>query len=110
MLLGSTNNCFGLDNRILYNLTFYTSRGRPQIYLGVTDIAEEGEFIMLDGTSYNEISNRPELIFKWQEGEPNDYGSGEDCMQMRTEHGLNDESCNKKYSLGLCEKKIIRCT
>ena len=82
----------------------------PHIYLGVTDAVTEGKWIMMDGTSFSEISGHPELIYKWKSGEPNNYGTGEDCMTISPGNILNDESCLTLNCYGLCEKKTVHCT
>ena len=109
MLLGSTN-IFSLENRTLHALTLVTQWESPHYFLGVTDVVEEGEWIMMDGTSFNEISSQPELIYRWSDGEPNNHDSIEHCMQIVLGQKLNDGKCSKTNSRGLCEKKTVNCT
>ena len=109
MLLGSNNNCFGLENRYLLDLTLFTHWSGQQIYLGVTDVVTEGDFVMMDGTSFNEITTRPEMIYKWASGEPNNYGGRENCVTISPNNLLNDEKCSNENCYGLCEKKTIHC-
>ena len=91
-------------------MTFFTEWSTPHIYLGATDIVVEGEWIMMNGVSFNEISSRPELTYSWITGEPNNSGTGEHCMQIAPHQNLNDAICSKENSRGLCEKKTISCS
>ena len=94
----------------MHALTFFREWSTPHIYLGATDIDVEGEWIMMNGASFNEIKKRPELSYMWISGEPNDHGTGEDCMQIAPNQSVNDAKCSKTNSRGLCEKKTISCS
>uniref|UniRef100_A0A8C9DNB1 Mannose-binding protein C n=1 Tax=Prolemur simus TaxID=1328070 RepID=A0A8C9DNB1_PROSS len=63
-------------------------------FLGITDEATEGQFVYLTGERLT-YSN-------WKNGEPNDFGSGEDCVILLTEGIWNDVSCKSSF-LAVCE-------
>ncbi len=69
---------------------------RQDYYFGLTDRAEEGTFVWVDGT--------PLSYENWHEGEPNDAGGNEDCAHFWGAGGLwNDIPCG--FELGfLCEE------
>lgn len=56
-------------------------------WLGVTDEAEEGVFITQDG--------EPPPYTPWAEGEPNNAGDGEDCVEGRSNGEWNDRACDR---------------
>ncbi|XP_012518808.1 PREDICTED: mannose-binding protein A-like isoform X3 [Propithecus coquereli] len=63
-------------------------------FLGITDEATEGQFVYLTGERLT-YSN-------WKKDEPNDFGSGEDCVSLLKEGTWNDISC-KSSLLAVCE-------
>ena len=54
------------------------------IWVGLNDKANEGSFVWSDSST---ATYRP-----WAAGEPNDYGTGEDCAQY-TYPSMNDFTC-----------------
>ncbi|GFN91419.1 mannose-binding protein a [Plakobranchus ocellatus] len=72
--------------------------GNRLAYIGANDIQKEGTFV-----HYN--SEKVMSDVKWVKGEPNNYGSGEDCLVIKT-NGLNDISCSRT-SRYICEIPII---
>jgi len=54
-------------------------------WIGLSDEAEEGTFVWGDGSTLDYSG--------FNMGEPNDYGAGEDCVQIRTNSGWNDIPC-----------------
>ena len=44
----------------------------------------------------------------WEDGEPNDKGKAEDCLELRYLYGWNwnDEACNKASKF-ICEKNLV---
>ena len=76
-----------------------------QFWIGVDDIATEGNWIWVNG----ERASSSELI--WMRGEPNNEGGNEDCglvygYRASSQVGrVNDAICNRSYR-GLCEKKL----
>ena len=64
-----------------------------RIYAGYTDKYEDG--VWLD--TFNETGNLSWI--KWNEGEPNNYGGNEDCIELdvKTSPRCNDVRCSQKY-------------
>ncbi|XP_035882644.1 mannose-binding protein A-like [Phyllostomus discolor] len=63
-------------------------------FLGITDEVTEGQFVYMTGGGLT-YSN-------WKKDEPNNYGSGEDCVALRTDRLWNDVFCSSSY-LAVCE-------
>ncbi len=60
--------------------------GRGAAWIGLTDRTVEDRFRWSDGT--------PTGFERWERGEPNDFGRGEDCAQIYPWNGRwNDASC-----------------
>ena len=58
-------------------------------WIGVNDIDEEGTFVSTDGS--------PLTFTNWKTDEPNDYGSGEDAVVIRSDGLWNDDALTKVY-------------
>ncbi|MEZ4470654.1 MAG: lectin-like protein [bacterium] len=58
---------------------------RQEYWLGLDDLADEGTFVWPDGDA--------PTYTRWADGEPNDYGTGEDCGHLRTDGRWNDIDC-----------------
>ena len=68
-------------------------------WIGVNDIDEEGTFVSTDGSVLTYTN--------WKTGEPNDYGSGEDAVVIRSDTGLwNDMRKTYLYKI-ICIYNII---
>ncbi len=67
---------------------------RQDWWLGLSDTAREGTFAWVDG--------RERGFANWGGGEPNDYGAGEDCAQLRSDGAWNDLPCDAGLG-ALCE-------
>jgi hypothetical protein len=67
--------------------------GTGDVWIGLTDILEEGTFIWWDGTA--------PTFTAWNGGEPNDWG-GEDCGQLMAWAGWNDLPCEAQLPV-VCE-------
>lgn len=81
-----------LENELLYAAA--TAIRRQDWWLGLDDIEEEGVWEWNDGS--------PLEFTWWHGGEPNDWGSGEDCGGYWMDDHWNDWPCS--YELGvLCE-------
>ncbi|XP_003783561.1 mannose-binding protein A-like [Otolemur garnettii] len=63
-------------------------------FLGITDEVTEGQFMYVTGGRLT-YSN-------WKKDEPNNHGSGEDCVIILTDGTWNDISCTSSY-LAVCE-------
>ncbi|XP_035697863.1 collectin-10-like, partial [Branchiostoma floridae] len=78
------------NNFLVNQLTRYSI---GSIWFGLTDQADEGAFVWEDGTALTGWSD-------WYTGEPDDGGSGEDCVEWRDVYGYkwNDIPCSfSKY-------------
>ncbi|XP_070691453.1 CD209 antigen-like protein C [Pempheris klunzingeri] len=65
-------------------------------WIGLSDKQQEGKWKWVDGSDL-------EGAGFWQEGEPNDHNSNEDCVEVsRTASAWNDASCDTKFSW-ICE-------
>ncbi|XP_042546259.1 mannose-binding protein A-like [Dipodomys spectabilis] len=71
------------------------SVAKDTAFLGITDEEVEGTFTYVTGGGRLVYSN-------WKENEPNDYGSGEDCVCMRVDGLWNDISCTTSLNF-VCE-------
>uniref|UniRef100_G1Q501 C-type lectin domain-containing protein n=1 Tax=Myotis lucifugus TaxID=59463 RepID=G1Q501_MYOLU len=63
-------------------------------FLGITDEATEGQFVYVTGGRLT-YSN-------WKKDEPNDFGSGEDCVILLKDGIWNAVSCSSSY-VAVCE-------
>jgi len=73
-------------------------RFQSKIYIGLTDLSNEGVFVWGDGLPASEGWTN------WQEGEPNNFDD-EDCARIRYADGLwNDKSCAQPGQV-LCERR-----
>ena len=76
------------DNRILWSNTPFVER-----WLGLNDRTEENVWAWVGrGTAYR----------NWNNGEPNDFGAGEDCAQLTGDGRWNDRACATPLSF-FCE-------
>ena len=71
------------------------SQGINRFWIGVNDFANEGIFV------YN--SSGETIVYEnWNSGEPNNFGSGEDCIEIGDGGYWNDNFCTKKFPF-VCE-------
>ncbi|XP_027713669.1 mannose-binding protein A-like [Vombatus ursinus] len=63
-------------------------------FLGITDKVQEGQFVYITGERMTYTN--------WKKNEPNDYGSGEDCVLLNSDGSWNDISCTTSL-LAVCE-------
>jgi collectin sub-family protein 10 len=72
--------------------------GPVEHWLGLSDREEEGRFVWSDGRSLEETGLAP-----FAPGEPNDFGSGEDCVHTVREGLWNDLDCGAALPF-VCER------
>ncbi|XP_029904981.1 CD209 antigen-like protein C isoform X3 [Myripristis murdjan] len=72
---------------------------RVRLWIGLSDLETEREWKWVDGSS---------LCYSyWAKGQPNDYGGGEDCGELRPAYdGWNDAPCSDGRPW-ICEKKTV---
>ncbi|XP_060772622.1 CD209 antigen-like protein E isoform X2 [Neoarius graeffei] len=81
-----------------------TSYKSTEAWIGLNDTTTEGNFLWVDGTQLTTQF--------WWVGEPNNYGSGEDCVLTGFRNANSnistwvDHPCNLN-AVGICEKKIF---
>ncbi|XP_074836497.1 uncharacterized protein LOC142003438 [Carettochelys insculpta] len=68
-----------------------------EYWIGLNDLSKEGTFTWVDDSSVS-YSN-------WNQGEPNNVGSGEDCVMMYKDGKWNDAQCANNVDGWICEKK-----
>lgn len=67
---------------------------RNSAFLGITDEVTEGQFMYVTGGRL--------AYSNWKKDEPNDHGSGEDCVIILDDGLWNDVSCHSSY-VAVCE-------
>ncbi|XP_049436261.1 galactose-specific lectin nattectin-like [Epinephelus fuscoguttatus] len=67
-------------------------------WVGGHDMAKEGVWMWSDGSPFD-------LEGLWGEGEPNNAGHGEHCLEMNYKGHPNDVNCNGKKAY-VCEKPL----
>ena len=68
------------------NAALITAAAGNRVWIGGTDAASEGAWVW-------SASNTPLSYINWDAGEPNNYGRGEDCMQVIENGKWNDRKC-----------------
>ena len=69
-------------------------------WIGATDLLKEGHFFW--GDSGTEISS--EIASHWANGEPNNHGVGEDCVEVWGNR-MNDQKCDKLHRY-VCQYRL----
>ena len=91
-----------IDRTKEYNWLYQTA-GQSKAWVGVNDISKEGKYVNSDGCRLR--------FLRWARGEPSKK-DGEDCGQLWSSRGLNDNQCNLRFPF-LCKKsrrnKRTRC-
>lgn len=74
-----------------------TLAGNGQVWIAGSDAGNEGNWVWYNG--------EPLSYTNWRSGEPNDGGSGEDCMVLEGDRGgsWDDRSCGDSYRF-VCER------
>ncbi|GFN88644.1 metalloendopeptidase [Plakobranchus ocellatus] len=75
--------------------TFLKSFTRFNIWIGITDEAEEGNFVTVLG--------KPAAFTNWKAPEPNNYGNREDCTEIRHDKFWNDLPCSPYKRRFVCQ-------
>ncbi|XP_077183498.1 CD209 antigen-like protein C [Paroedura picta] len=65
-------------------------------WIGLHDMKNENTFVWLD--------NSPLTYTNWNLGEPNNYGTGEDCGMIQKDGYWNDLGCGETLFGSICEK------
>ena len=75
---------------------------KTNFWLGITDRHSEGHWVL-------ESTGKSVVFTNWLSGEPNNWGSGENCAQTSVAYEWNDRKCSDKQGDGgwmrtaLCE-------
>ena len=72
------------------------------IWLGAEDSAKEGVFTWM-------VENRPKIddnFINWSQGQPDDWSTGEDCLEMIRDGTWNDQDCTSVPRHFMCEKVL----
>jgi len=79
-----------LENRLITDMA--VSEDASDFWIGLTDEVTEGIFVWVTG--------EPVTYTNWYEGEPNDYGAGEDSTQIgfSSVYSWNDQSGDTKFA------------
>lgn len=65
------------------------------VWIAYTDAHQEGNWEPADNATV--YWQQGFAKSRWNSGEPNDWGSGEDCAMVRSDGRLNDAGCNNNY-------------
>ncbi|CAL1612102.1 unnamed protein product [Knipowitschia caucasica] len=79
---------------------FISSIYKDRRWIGLSDLQEEGVWRWVDGTKLTTSF--------WMSGEPNDTGTGEDCVEINYKGQLgrwNDENCGVAHQF-ICERRL----
>eukprot|EP00964_Phaeocystis_antarctica_P153339 scaffold121577_cov30-Phaeocystis_antarctica.AAC.1 len=78
------------------NALLLTAASGYEVWMGGTDAASEGTWVWSPSNTPLSYTNWCQTACPGTNGnEPNDYGSGEDCMQLRSTGAWNDNNCAK---------------
>ena len=74
---------------------------KQDVWVGLTDLQEQGVWrFVTDNRTFN--PNEGYTLMSWGEGEPNNGGNNQHCVQIWYNHKLDDDMC-WKTKRGLCE-------
>ena len=84
------------DTQSIYVNVFIPGNSINDLFIDGTDVTSEGTFV-------SSVTGAALSYTNWRDGEPNDAGDGEDCINMHGASGLwNDYSCTKSLPT-VCE-------
>lgn len=65
--------------------------GGDRYWIGLHDVTTEGQFEWIDGSEFS--------LQNWYPNEPNDWGVGEDCTEVRPKDNMkwNDMACTSSF-------------
>ena len=72
------------------------------LWVGLTDRTTEDEWRFAGENYEGEEADKDELMYKWKEGQPDNYENKEHCAHILGGSSLNDMECDYSY-YGLCE-------
>ena len=75
--------------------SFIVDNFPKHIWLGGSDVRQEGSWEWTDGTPFDYSA--------WYQGEPNNYGRNQDCLEERWGDKWDDNNCEKDQ-LFVCKK------
>ena len=80
---------------------------KQAVWIGYTDVDQEGEWKLMDGELYDAGDRSEESIYYWGRGAPNNWQGIQHCA-MVDQGSLNDVECSKsahgsRKLYGLCE-------
>nr|XP_020651942.1 low affinity immunoglobulin epsilon Fc receptor [Pogona vitticeps] len=73
-----------------------SQKNSKSYWIGLHDISSENKFIWVDNSSPS--------YTHWNPREPNNYGHGEDCVEMTSSGFWNDRECGSTTDGWICEK------
>lgn len=79
---------------------------RQPVWLGISDIKQEGLFIGDDERGVVDISSTGHV---WSDNQPDNAGDDEDCVEMWIKKGFaewNDIRCDYKENMPMCQLKL----
>ena len=97
--LSSDGDLVSIENQSEMSFVYNKSSvvWNQRYWIGLNDRRNESQFVWSDGTPYN-----ASVYSNWRQGEPNDGGGAEDCVELfRT--SWNDNECHDEYGY-ICEK------
>lgn len=65
---------------------YVSNSGLYRVFIGVSDMEKEGQYMYADQTPLQDYSN-------WKEGEPQDPSGQEDCVEMLSTGKWSDTEC-----------------
>ncbi|XP_078662077.1 macrophage mannose receptor 1-like [Branchiostoma floridae x Branchiostoma belcheri] len=70
--------------------SFLAGMGTAGRWIGLSDAQMEGQWVFTDGQTLQSA-----VYSNWKPGQPNNYGSGEDCGEIKIDGLWNDDACHE---------------